>query len=128
MKLYYLKQQNCQVRLLLLIEAPTCMCSCLVSFCHIVLPSITTQINSVTVLTGQSVTLTCNATGTDIVYQWTRNGVIISNNDSSVLRINKIKQSDDGIYQCIVSNKGGNDTSNPGVIVIYGKGMYLNCD
>ena len=88
---------------------------------YVVLPSITTHINNVTVLTGQPVNLTCNATGTDVVYQWMRNGVIISDDNSSVLSINEIKQSDDGIYQCIVSNKGGNVTSYPAMVRVYGK-------
>ena len=51
-----------------------------------------------------------------------RNGVIITSDDNSnVLRINEIKQSDDGAYQCIASNKGGNATSNPAVVIVYGK-------
>ena len=86
-----------------------------------VLPSMNTHPDNVTVLTGQSVNLTCSATGTDVVYQWMRNGVIISDDNSNVLRFNEIKQSDDGTYQCIASNKGGNATSNPAMIKVYGK-------
>ena len=55
-----------------------------------------------------------------------RNGVIISDDNSYVLRINEIKQSDDGTYQCIASNKGGNVTSNPAMITVYGKRNLLN--
>ena len=73
----------------------------------------------------QSVNLTCSTTGTDVVYQWMRNGVIISDDNSNVLRINEIKQSDDGIYQCIASNKGGNVTSNPAMIKVYGKKFLI---
>ena len=50
-----------------------------------------------------------------------RNGVIISDDNSSVLRI---KQSDDGTYHCIGSNKGGNATSNPAMITVYGKRVF----
>ena len=89
--------------------------------CFLVIPSMNTHPDNVTVLTGQSVILTCSATGTDVVYQWMRNGVIISDDNSNVLRINEIKQSDGGIYQCIASNKGGNVTSNPATIIVYGK-------
>ena len=49
-----------------------------------------------------------------------RNGVIISDG-SNVLIINDIEQSDDGTYQCIASNKGGNATTNPAKITVYGK-------
>ena len=87
-----------------------------VSLYFTVLPSVNTHTDNVTVLTGQSVNLTCSATGTDVVYKWMRNGVIISDDNSNVLRINEIKQSDDGTYQCIASNKGGNATSNLALI------------
>ena len=95
---------------------------------HTVLPSIITHPVNVTILTGQSVDLTCSASGTDVEYQWMRNGVIIitSDDNSNVLRINKIKQSNDGTYQCIASNKGGNTTSNPAMIIVYGK-RILKC-
>ena len=42
-------------------------------------------------------------------------------NGNKVLIINDIKQSDDGTYQCIASNKGGNATTNPAKITVYGK-------
>ena len=80
-----------------------------------------THPDNVTVLTGQLVNLTCSATGTDVVYRWIRNGVIISDDNSNVLSINKVKQSDDDVYQCIASNKGGNVTSNPAMITVYGR-------
>ena len=44
-------------------------------YTFVVLPSMNTHPDNVTVLTGQSVNLTCSATGTDVVYQWMRNGV-----------------------------------------------------
>ena len=50
-----------------------------------------------------------------------RNGVVIPAYNFNVLRINNIKQSDDGTYQCIASNKGGNATTNPAKITVYGK-------
>ena len=89
-------------------------------FHYLVLPSIITHPDNATILTGQSVNLRCGAIGTNVMYQWMRNGVLISNNNSFVLMINEIRQSDDGIYQCIASNKGGNATSNPAMITSYG--------
>ena len=90
-------------------------------FHYLVLPSIITHPDNATILTGQSVNLRCGAVGTNVTYQWIRNGVIISDDNSFVLTINEIRQSDDGIYQCIASNKGGNATSNPAMITVYGK-------
>ena len=93
-------------------------------FHHLVLPSIKVHPNSTTILTGQPVNLRCGAIGTNVMYQWMRNGVIISDDNSFVLTIDEIRQSDDGIYQCIASNKGGNATSNPAMITVYGKKKY----
>ena len=90
-------------------------------FYHLVLPSINTHPDNTTILTGKSVNLRCSAFGINVTYQWMRNGVIISDDNSFVLTINEIRQSDDGIYQCIASNKGGNATSNPAMITVYGK-------
>ena len=55
-------------------------------------------------------------------------GVIISDDNSNVLIINDIKQSDDGTYQCIASNKGGNATTNPAKITVYGKTIIRSVD
>ena len=63
-----------------------------------VLPSMNTHPDNITMLTGQSVNLTCSATGTDVVYQWMRNGVIISDDNSNVLRINEIKHNQMMVY------------------------------
>ena len=41
-----------------------------------------------------------------------------------MLSINEIKLSDDGIYHCIVSNKGGNTTSYLAMIRVYGEWIY----
>ena len=101
------------------------LCNYVFIYVCTVLPSMNTHPDNVTVLTGQSVNLTCSATGTDVVYQWMRNGVIISDDNSNVLSINEIKQSDDGILQCIASNKGGNVTSNPAMIKVYGKILII---
>ena len=93
---------------------------------HAVLPSINIHPDNVTILTGQRVKLACHATGTDVVYQWMRNGVIIPDDNSNMLITNDIKQSDDGIYQCIASNKGKNVTSNPAKTIVYVK-RILKC-
>ena len=92
---------------------------------HLVLPSIKTHPDNVTILTGQSVHLRCGAIGTNVMYQWMRNGVIISDHNSFVLIINEAKLSNDGIYQCIASNKGGNATSDPAMITVYGEEINI---
>ena len=84
-------------------------------------PQILTSLNDVTIFIGQSAQLTCDALGTDIVYQWMKDSMTISRANSNILRINNIMESDEGMYKCMVSNKGGTVESNPASITVYGK-------
>ena len=70
---------------------------------------------------GQSIQLTCEAIGSDIVYQWMKNGIIVSGASSSMLKITNIMELDEGIYKCIVSNKGGQVNSIPSSVIVYGE-------
>ena len=74
--------------------------------------------DNVTVLIGQSVRIACRAFGTDIVYQWMKDGAVIS--ELRRLRLTNIQESDEGAYVCRASNKGGMVVSNPGIIIVYG--------
>ena len=54
-------------------------------------------------------TIRCTANGgPNNMFQWTRQGTIVSNND--VLELAMITGSDGGIYQCMVTNDAGSDT------------------
>ena len=75
--------------------------------------------DNVTVLVGQSVQITCRALGTDIVYQWMKDGAVIS--ELRRLRLTNIQESDEGAYICRASNKGGMVVSNPGIVTVYGE-------
>ena len=63
----------------------------------------------------------CKATGTDVVYQWLKDGLILSGANSSILRFADIKESDEGVYKCVVSNKGGRDEATSAIVTVYGK-------
>ena len=82
-----------------------------------VLPQILTNPDDVTVFIGQSTQLTCNALGTDIVYQWMKDGVVVSGANSNMLTINNREESDEGVYKCVARNKGGQVES---TITVYG--------
>ncbi|XP_065918194.1 contactin-3-like isoform X2 [Dysidea avara] len=86
----------------------------------LILPQILTNPDDDTVFIGQSTQLTCNALGTDIVYQWMKDGVVVSGTNSNMLRITNIEESDEGVYKCMASNKGGLVESNPATITVYG--------
>ena len=75
-------------------------------------------------LTGQPVSLTCSATGPGVVYQWIKNGVILSEDNTSLLTIPFVKESDESTYRCIAINNAGNDTSFQATITVYGKLRY----
>ena len=75
-------------------------------------------------LVGQSEQLVCNAVGTDIAYQWLMDGLSLSDANSSILSFTSIKESDQGVYKCVVSNKGGRDEANPATVTVYGKNYY----
>ena len=87
----------------------------------IVRPQILLNPNDTTVLIGQSARLTCKALGTDIVYKWMKDNDIVSDANSNILEINNIIKSDEGMYKCVASNKGGIAKSNPASITVYGE-------
>ena len=93
---------------------------------YIVLPHIRGSPNDVTVFIGQSTLLTCNALGTDIVYQWMKDGVMVSGANSSMLNVTTIEESDEGVYTCVASNKGDQVESNPATITVYGM-LVITC-
>ena len=49
-----------------------------------------------------------------------KDGVVVSGANSNMLRITNIEESDEGVYKCVASNKGGQVESNPATITVYG--------
>ena len=77
--------------------------------------------SDVTVLTGQPTHLKCEALGTDIVYQWVKDGINVSSANSNMLVITNITELDEGQYKCVASNKGGMAMSKPATVTVYGE-------
>ena len=71
---------------------------------------------------GDHVTLTCNAIGDNIKYEWT-NGSGSFDDDrvsgvyNNTLAIIGVRSYDDNTYTCVASDEGGNVTSNVTLIV-----------
>ena len=63
----------------------------------------------------------CRALGSDIVYQWIKDAAVVSGVNSNMLKITNIMESDEGVYKCVASNKGGMVESNPATVIVYGK-------
>ncbi len=68
-------------------------------------PSITEQPNDTTVCPGTSAILNSNATGTNITYQWKRNGTAIAGATSAKLILNAVTAADTGAYTVTVTGK-----------------------
>ena len=83
-------------------------------------PTITTQPKSQTVDEGSSVTFSVTATGTDLNYQWKKDGSNISGATGSSYTINSVKTSDAGSYTVTVSNSAGSVTCNAATLTING--------
>jgi hypothetical protein len=68
-------------------------------------PAITVQQKDTTVCKGTSAMLTCTATGTNLTYQWKRNGTNVTGGTSAILTIPTVNPADTGIYTVTVSGK-----------------------
>jgi hypothetical protein len=93
-------------------------------------PQITSQSASSSVCEESTLSISINAIGTDIQYQWYKDSVFIDTTE--VLVLNNITLNDSGMYYCIVTGLCGADTSaaiyitvntNPVVSIIDSSGM-----
>lgn len=75
-------------------------------------PVIATQPVSTTATAGGSVTLSVNATGAGLSYQWFKNATAISDATSTTLTLNNLTVSDTGIYTVAITNASGTSLSN----------------
>jgi pectate lyase/pectin methylesterase-like acyl-CoA thioesterase len=82
-------------------------------------PSIVTQPNSQTVITGSNVTFTVAASGEPpLTYQWKKNGVEIAGATTDTLALTNVQLPDAGIYTVTVSNAGGTVGSAPATLSV----------
>ncbi len=88
------------------------------------LPVITQQPQSADVCEGSSVTFSVSATGTNLTYQWRKDGEDIPGATSSSYTISSVSSSDVGNYDCVVSNDCGSVTSNTATLSI-GSGITI---
>ena len=64
------------------------------------------------IVPGQPANFTVTATGDNLSYQWQKDGADISGATSATYTISSVMESDEGEYQCLVSNTAGVVTSN----------------
>lgn len=92
-------------------------------------PTFTTQPMSQTVANGANATFTVGATGTDLVYQWHRNGAPIASANNASLSLLNVQASDAASYTVVVSNLVAGAaingvTSNPAVLTVTAVGGF----
>ncbi len=88
------------------------------------LPSITAQPQSQTVASGGSVTFSVTASGTNITYQWKRNGQAITGATSATLTLTNVQSSHTGSYTVDVTNAAGTITSNSVTLTLLTPSSY----
>jgi uncharacterized protein (TIGR02145 family)/uncharacterized repeat protein (TIGR02543 family) len=85
----------------------------------IISPEIVSHPSNQTVIEGQSVSFSIEATGTDLDYQWQKDTVDIAEATSATYTIAAVSLDDNGTgYRCIVSNSAGKETSQAAVLTV----------
>lgn len=88
------------------------------------IPVITGQPVGGSLCTGQSYTLSVAATGSNLAYQWTKDGIILtdagafSGTNAADLIVTSAGTGESGVYQCLVTGTCGNLASSPAVLTV----------
>jgi|GEM_PF-4167326 len=82
------------------------------------LPEISNHPVGVSVLQGMGTTLSSEATGKFLTYQWQRNGVDLSGETNATLVLSSVNAGNDGNYSVVVSNDWGGVTSNSATFTV----------
>ncbi len=82
------------------------------------LPEITANPLSQTVVEGAPVSFTVTSLGSDLTYQWRRNGESIPSGTGASLQVVTVAADNGAVYDCIVSNTAGSRTSNPATLTL----------
>ena len=70
------------------------------------------------VLPGQPATFTVTTTGDSLIYQWQRNSVNIPGANSATYTIDMVAESDEGMYQCVVTNAANSVPSTAAILTV----------
>ncbi len=88
--------------------------------------TITTQPQSQTVNENDPVTFTVTATGTELTYQWYKDGKAISGATDSGYTISRAEKNNEGVYYVVVSNSTGSVISSTAILrVLTGENAVL---
>lgn len=88
------------------------------TYASVSVPTITGQPQSVAVTSGQGFTLSVTASGSDLDYQWFKNGSALSGATSSLYTVGSAAMADAGSYTVTASNPNGSTTSQPATVTV----------
>lgn len=88
------------------------------TYASVSVPIITGQPQSIAVTSGQGFTLSVTASGSDLVYQWFKNGSALSGATSSLYTVGNAALADAGSYTVTASNLNGTATSQPATVTV----------
>jgi hypothetical protein len=91
-------------------------------------PIITTHPHDTAAVAGMTVILRTRAIGTDLVYQWYKNGTLVPDAAGNNLVIDNFSSEDTGYYQAKVSNGYGNDLSDSAHLSILASSYSITID
>ena len=76
-------------------------------------------VSQLLVVPGQTATFTVTATGDNLMYQWQVNGSNIGTGaTSATYTIAAVAESDEGMYQCVVTNAANSVTSTAAILTV----------
>ena len=83
-----------------------------------VAPAITNQPQNRSALAGEDVSLSVNATGTGLTYQWRKDGTAIAGATEATLAFRPVQTTDSGSYTVVVTNTAGSVTSQAATLTV----------
>lgn len=81
-------------------------------------PQITQQPQSLSVTAGAAATLSVTASGNALTYQWSRNSTALVGATNAIFTVASASVTDAGNYTVVVTNSGGNTTSNSATLTV----------
>ncbi|MBU3699798.1 MAG: T9SS type A sorting domain-containing protein, partial [Candidatus Kapabacteria bacterium] len=82
------------------------------------LPTIKTQPVDRSLRERDTLTLSVEAGGEELVFQWLRDGKVLASTNNRVLRIAGVTRADSGLYTCVVSNRCDTVTSKQALVKV----------
>ncbi|MFV0470900.1 MAG: immunoglobulin domain-containing protein [Paludibacteraceae bacterium] len=81
-------------------------------------PVITNHPQNQTVNVGETATFSITATGSNLAYQWKKDGATIAGATNATYSKANVQSTDAGVYTCVVSNAGGSTASNGATLTV----------